>query len=103
MEFHDILLDSDQELVATAAGDFRTGDASNNLIKYIIVSHIGNWKEFPLVGVGISSYLNSNVTAEEIESVIKTALAADIFKNPVVDASDFPSTINVNKTTVEFN
>ena len=103
MEVKDILLDSDQELVATTAGDFRVGDASNNIIKYIIVSHIGNWKEFPLVGVGIYDYLNSNVSAEEIESVITTALAADVFKNPAVDASDFPSTIDINKTTIEFN
>ena len=103
MEFHDLLLDSDQELVATAAGDFRVGDASNNIIKYIVVSHIGNWKEFPLLGVGIIDYLNSNVTADEIESKIKTALSADIFKNPVVDASNFPSTIDINKTTVKLS
>jgi hypothetical protein len=103
MEVNDILLDSDQDLVATADGDFRTGDASNNIIKYIVVSHIGNWKEFPLVGVGIYDYLNSNVSAEEIESVITTALSADVFKDPDVDASDFPSTIDINKTTIEFN
>jgi len=97
MEVFDILLDSDQELVATAGGDFRTGDASNNLIKYIVVSHIGNWKEFPLVGVGIDDYLNLSITRYEIESKIKSALKADVFKNPVVDASDYPDTINVNK------
>ena len=102
MEVHDILLDSDQELIAVN-DDFRVGDASNNIIKYIVVSHVGNWKEFPLLGVGIEDYLNSNVTAEEIETTIKSSLSADVFNNPVVDASDFPSTIDINKTTVEFN
>jgi len=101
MEVNDILLDSDQELVATTAGDFRLGDASNNLIKYIIVSHIGNWKEFPLVGVGVDNYLNSNITADEIETEIKSALQADVFRNPVVDASNFPSVIDVNKVSLK--
>jgi len=101
MEVNDILLDSDQELVATTAGDFRLGDASNNLIKYIIVSHTGNWKEFPLVGVGVDNYLNSNITADEIETEIKSALQADVFRNPVVDASDFPSVIDVNKVSLK--
>ena len=102
MEIFDLLLDDDQELVAVN-DDFRTGDASNNIIKYIVVSHIGNWKEFSLPGVGIEDYLNSNVTVEEIESTINTALAADVFKNPAVDASNFPSTVNINKTAIEFN
>jgi hypothetical protein len=101
MEVNDLLLDSNQELVATTSGDFRTGDASNNLIKYIIISHIGNWKEFPLVGVGVDEYLNSNISADEIETEIKSALQADIFRNPVVDASGFPPTIDVNKTTID--
>ena len=101
MEVNDILLDSDQELVATTVGDFRLGDASNNLIKYIIVSHIGNWKEFPLVGVGVDNYLNSNITADEIETEIKSALQADVFRNPVVDASNFPSVIDVNKVSLK--
>jgi hypothetical protein len=101
MEVLDLLLDNDQELVATIDGDFRTGDASNNLIKYIVVSHIGNWKEFPLVGIGIDNYLNSNITADEIETTIKSALQADVFRNPVVDASGFPSLIDINKTTLK--
>lgn len=96
MEVFDILLDNDQELVAEN-DDFRTGDASNNIIKYIIASHTGNWKEFPLVGVGIDQYLNSSLPTDQMETIIKSALQADVFRNPDVDASDFPDTIEVNK------
>ncbi len=102
-EYIDILLTEDTEdLQATSDGDFEVGDASNQLLYYLIKSGIGNWKEFPLVGVGIDQYLNSDIQQVVIESIISAQLRVDVFNRAKVDASNFPSTLRVNKTEFQF-
>lgn len=94
----DILLSNSQELQADANGDFVTGDATNNIISYILQAAPGHYKEFPLVGVGILKYLNSTASSVKIANAIQVQLTADVFKNISIDASKFPI-IQVNNTT----
>ena len=104
-QYDDILLDSNESLQATTDGDFVVGDASNQLMYYIIVSSTGNWKEFPLVGVGMVKYLNSDISRFEIEQIIKGQLRTDVFHRASVDASTFEvdGKVTVNKTTFEIS
>jgi len=102
MAYLDILLDSDGELQDDGSGDFLTGDASNQLMGYIIQSHPGHWKEFPLVGVGVDKYLLSNVDQYEIAQAIKAQLRSDAFRTAVVDASGWPDEIKVDNKRVTF-
>jgi hypothetical protein len=80
--------------------DFKTGDALNNYIEYILISSPGHWKEFPMVGVGIYNYLQGTQSPQVLARAIRLHLEADIFERPLVDVSKFP-TISVNAVTVE--
>ena len=97
----DILLDDSEDLQATADGDFKQGNAVNQLIYYILKSGTGNWKEFPLVGVGIEQYLNSNIDRYELQAIIKAQLKSDVFDRVQVDTSLFPGVIYINNVPYE--
>lgn len=101
METFDIILTTDSGLIEVD-GDFFTGENDNNLMYYNVVSHQGHFRTSPTLGAGVDSYLNENANGEIIARNIKTALAADIFDNAKVDASNFP-TIIINKELVISN
>jgi hypothetical protein len=96
----DILLGDGGELLEKD-GDFLVGDASNRYIEYLLSAHPGHYKEFPAIGVGIHSYLNSSVKRNIIQSDITRSLNNDIFNKPDVDVSEWPSKIVVNSVVVE--
>lgn len=95
---NDIILDENsnpQEL----NGDFVTGENDNNLIYYNVVSHLGHWKNAPLIGGGIHTYLNGNTAPTLIERNLKSSLSRDIFPFAEVNAKNFPDIV-INKTIV---
>ena len=96
----DILLADEGEL-QEENGDFLVGDTSNRYIEYILVAHQGHYKEFPTIGVGIHSFLNSSVQRNIIQSDIIKQLKNDIFNTPDVDVSEWPSKLIVNDVVVE--
>lgn len=61
-------------------GDFVVGNSEQQETALIIITSIGNWFEFPLVGVGIINYLASNESPLVIEQKIKTQMETDGFK-----------------------
>lgn len=90
----DITLDPNtQEIIADENGDFLIGDTSNNTILYLIASNPGDWKQYPLVGVGIYNFLQAVISPAQIEQSILKQLTADIFPNPTVNAKAFPTII----------
>ena len=99
--YTDILLNESEDLQDDGSGDFKVGDASNQIMFYIIKSGQGNWKEFPLVGVGIEGYLNADIGRYELEQIVKSQLRTDVFNKASVNAEDFPDTLVVNK--IAFN
>lgn len=101
METTDIILDNAGELQAVN-GDFKQGDNANNLIRYIVEASKGHYKEFPLTGFGIHNYLNSNTNAQIIRRNLKVELTSDVFPNPFIDVSGFPSEIIINKEVLKF-
>lgn len=96
----DILIDLFGNMTADSAGDIVTGDNVNYWIGFIVLSVPGHWKQFPLVGVNILSFLNASISPVQIQGIIIEQLKADIFPNPNVDISAYP-VIKVNK--VQFN
>ncbi len=100
METFDILLDVDGELQVNADYDFKTGDAVNNYLGYILQAHPGNYKEFPLLGVGIEKYLNTSVNPQQLERAIRVQLESDIFEKPLIDVRAWP-TLVIDKTMIQ--
>lgn len=71
----DILL-NDQYEVQTANGDFKTGDSDNQHIALILATHAGEWKQFPITGVGLDDVANDE-RLNFWENKIATQLKAD--------------------------
>lgn len=90
----------DGDFEATTNGDFATESPENNYIRSIAFSSPGHWKEFPLIGIGIYKYLQSNESKQVVQAVIREQLESDIFKKPMIDLSNYPPEININKVTV---
>jgi hypothetical protein len=95
----DIILDSNSELLANNDGDFLQDDPENNYIYRLIASNPGDWKQFPLVGVGIYSFIQSTASPEAIQQTIIKQLKGDVFTNPLVNAKKFPI-ISVNSVVL---
>ena len=100
METYDIILDDGGEL-QESNGDFLSGENDNNLIRYLIEANKGEYKEFPLAGLGIELLLNSNKNVQQINREIKKVLTGDVFTSPDIDLSEWPSRISLNRTRVE--
>jgi hypothetical protein len=98
MATHDIILDSNGSFIAKD-GDFLQGDNTNNLMYYNIISSVGHFRSAPLLGVGITNYLNQDILPTVIERNIKSSLANDVFPKANVDASNFPEII-INKEII---
>lgn len=58
-------------------GDFQISESDVRHVEDIIQSYKGDWKEFPLVGVGIRRFSASAGNFQRLTRVIKTQLAAD--------------------------
>lgn len=99
METYDIILDSDGEL-QEVSGDFKKGDNANNLLSYLIQANKGEYKEYPLLGMGINNYLNDTKNPQQIKRDIRVQLSADVFPDADIDISEFP-TIKINKTVIK--
>ncbi len=64
----DLLLTDDND-IAIVNGDFVVGDSDNQHQKLILSTNKGDWKEFPVLGVGIEDILSDD---EYISVLIET-------------------------------
>jgi phage baseplate assembly protein W len=77
---NDILLDETGDLAVSAEGDLVVGFADNQHIADVLESTPGNWKQWPLVGVGLMHYVNAPLTpalARALEKEIRVQLEYD--------------------------
>jgi len=78
MAVKDILIDKDGD-VSFYLGDFNIGLSDTQHKEDIILSDIGGWKKYPLLGVGVNNYLNSP-NMQKLEKAIRLQLEYDSFK-----------------------
>jgi len=84
---NDILIDSNGDL-KIANGDFVVGNSSEQNVEQVLLANKGEWKQWPLIGVGITKLLNAPITRsvkKRIEKNIILQLKYDGAKN--IDAS----------------
>ena len=55
----DILLNDDGDL-QFENGDFKKGESTYQHQRFLLTSQKGEWREYPLVGVGLQDYLNDH-------------------------------------------
>jgi hypothetical protein len=79
MDAKDFLIDTDNDLLFDN-GDFSVGLSDSTHIQDIITSFTGYWKQFPLCGVGIISYLNSSGEQQRLKNEINIQLKNDGYK-----------------------
>ena len=83
----DFVIEEDIEI---KDGDFRVDEASQQNLTHILLSQKGSYKEFPILGVGLSRYLNSpDSTARlRLENEIDKQLIFDNFNVTTLDVND---------------
>lgn len=80
MARQDILLDTDH-LPQIANGDFVCGDSDDQHVELLLMATPGQFKENPLVGVGLQKYINKpTTTSVQMKRNITVGLAADGYK-----------------------
>lgn len=77
-EVKDIILE-DYDLVIEN-GDFKLSSSDMQHIELICVTNLGDWKQYPLQGVGIENYISSAGQTDALKRTISIQLAADGYK-----------------------
>lgn len=86
MAVRDYTVDKNRDL-AFYLGDLAVAESDPQHQEDIIVSEIGNWKEFPFVGVGANKYLNGP-NIQKLKKYVRLQLEADDYKVKSVDIID---------------
>jgi hypothetical protein len=72
----DFRTDTDNDIYI-ANGDFAIFESDQQHIVDIVTSAQGSWKEYPLCGVGIDTFINAPVTQQTITNVVTKQLTND--------------------------
>jgi hypothetical protein len=76
--------------INSLTGDFQIIESDAQHIGDIIQAVTGDYKEFPLLGVNLSKFLNSINQSQNIDRVIRLNLTSDRY---VVDRIDMPASV----------
>ena len=84
---NDFIIEDDLEIMN---GDFRIDEASQQNLTHILLSQKGSFKEYPILGVGLTRYINSpDSTARlRLENEIDKQLIYDNFNVRTLDVND---------------
>jgi len=69
--------DSKDLVIDALAGDFITRESDKAHIDYIVNTDVGQWKQSPLLGVGIFKFLNAAGGLQTAKRVIQKQLESD--------------------------
>lgn len=75
----DILLGADRDLLFIE-GDFNIGNSDEQHVEDILLSSKGEYKQFPLIGIDLLSFINSSSTLntrQKLEKEISIQLLSD--------------------------
>ena len=95
MAVKDILLGDDGDLIIKN-GDFLVGDSDVQHVNDIIEASPGYYKQFPILGVGIDSYMNSSGKEQQLNNAIRINLESDSYQLNGVDILTDAGIINSN-------
>lgn len=91
--------DSDVEILS---GDFRVDESDQQHIKHIMTSDKGQFRQWPLIGVGIIKQQNGSINRTDLKQTIRVQLKYDEFTVKRIDIStDFAITIDAKRNEHE--
>lgn len=73
----DIILADDNDLIINSTGDFDVKESDQQHVILLINTFLGQWKQDPLVGVGIINYLASSGQQQTLRREITVQMIAD--------------------------
>ena len=90
----DFKLDNNKDL-SFNKGDLNIDNTDQQNIELILLSHKGSFKEFPILGVGITDYLKSPeiISRLRLENEISNQLEYDNFEIKEVDVNNLENIV----------
>ncbi len=80
-------------------GDFVINESDAQHIENILLAHKGNWKQHPIVGVGLVNYKNAPITPKVIAAFkrkVKAQLEYDNFEDVEIVTSGGLQKVSIN-------
>ena len=87
-EAKDILLDEKYKLIVKN-GDFVFSFSDQQHVNLLILTDVGHWREFPLVGVGIRHFINSAGMQARIKRSVQVQVENDGYKIQDLEVKDW--------------
>lgn len=79
-------------------GDFFVAESDQQHIEHIMIADTGQFRQFPLIGVGIRRQLNGSVNRTDLKQLIRNQLKSDNFTVSKIDVTkNFEITIDAKR------
>lgn len=75
----DIIIENGYDL-KIVNGDFVVDESDQQHVQLIIITAVGEWKQFPLLGVGIEQFINAPASLQKLSKLIQLQLVSDNYK-----------------------
>jgi hypothetical protein len=76
-QIQDFLLTDEGDILIGSNGDFSVGESDQQHITDIFRSANGEYKEFPLLGCNIMSFLKGKINIQKVKNIIENQLKSD--------------------------
>ena len=94
--YKDIITDSTNDLIIEN-GDFKLNESDSQHVEHIITADKGQYRQWPLIGVGISRLINGNINSQSLKQVIKLNLESDNYNVRLIEIDSIDKlSINVD-------
>jgi len=91
-KIQDILLDENFDVIAEN-GDFKMGDATLQNQQLLLLTGKGEWKQSPVVGIGLAEYLLDDAPVDELHQEIQKQFSLDGMKVKKIEGNTWQNTI----------
>jgi len=82
-------------------GDLFVAESDQQHIQHILTADLGQFRQWPLIGVGIARQINGPANRTDLKQNIRVQLRSDNFTVKNVDVSpNFEITINANRNEI---
>lgn len=104
MAYKDMITDQSNDL-EFVNGDIRINESDSQHVEHIMIADKGQFRQFPLIGVGIKRQLNGSFNPQEVKQNIKLQLESDGYNvrqvviEPTID--DFKIDIDAERKNIE--